>query len=319
MIKSKKKHHYLPQCYIKGFTDSFDKVWVYNKEMKIFSEQGENGTFHIRYFYRVDFSKYKKISIEQTKKIRLLFNIDETTISPIEEYPDMVEDLLSDTENQAALIIKKLVIGEKISKIERMNLSTFLAFMHTRTPIFRSRIEEFHKKDTNNTLRNIFANKESLENLLIKMQDDGYEKFIDTDSVIKFYQEERYKIVIPREMSVRDMLLVSSYIDDIFYNKTWIILRTSTSFITSDSPTFLVHSNSKLSKDINMRIDDPDAKIFFPLSKELLLVMESTSAGPVIFEEKIDKVHTRKMNELIASHSGNYIIARDEALCRKMV
>lgn len=316
-MASKKKHHYLPQCYIKGFTDASGTVWVYDKKKNNFHHQGKNGTFHIRYFYRVDLSKYEKISPEKAK-IRSLFGINEEKLIPIESYPDMVEDLLMNIEDKASVIIKKLIDGKEITDTERMDLSIFIAFMHTRTPKFRGRVEDLHKKQTEKNLEKIFSDRKTLENAYDEIR-KGEKKNKDTiDDLIKFYKEKKYKIKIPREMGVREMLAIATMMDTIIYNKTWILLRTSSNFVTSDNPTFLVHSDPDFANDKNMRLDDPRAKIIFPLSKELLLIMEETPSGPTIIEEKIDKVKTRNMNKLIASQSENYLIARDEALCKNL-
>jgi hypothetical protein len=169
MSKKKRKHHYLPQFYIGGFTNENNEVFVLNRKDKKIHKQGKNGTFHIPYFYTVDFSKYKKRSEYETQKLRRLYGIENVDTSNVKEYPDMIEDLLSESENEAAPIIRKLLSKQNISTDDRMELCTFMAFMYVRTPQFRDWITETERRIFDMHLKQVFSSPEKVKELYQKI------------------------------------------------------------------------------------------------------------------------------------------------------
>jgi len=319
MSKKKRKHHYLPQFYVGGFANPEGKVFVLHKEKNTIEEQGKNGTFHIPYFYSVDFSKYKKRTPERVQKVKNLLGLGEIDTSRVKEYPDMVEDLLGESENYAAVIIQKLINGKKISNNERLELSTFMAIMFTRTPTFRENMNQFHVHMTDLHIKNIFASKENAEEIYKKMKEDGYDKEVDIEALVKTTQEGRYKIEIPREMSVQDMLMIIPMIDQILCQKSWFLLRTSSGFITTDIPVFLDHPNLYNQGAYGVGFETPGVKAVFTLSKELLLIMKSTKLGASLQEEIIEDRNVREINKLIALHSRKYIISHNKEVLKDFI
>ena len=316
----KKNHHYLPQFYVKGFTNINGKVSVYHRKDDKIKSQGKKGTFHIPYFYSVDFSKYKKNIPELAQKIKKAYGVDKIDSSEVKEHPDIVEDLLSESENYAAVIIQKLIAGKNISDEDRIELSTFIAFMYTRTPAFRLMITGLEKKETDDKINQIFSSNDSSKEIYQKMRNNGYKEDVDLDEIAEVVKEKRYNIKIPKEMNIKTILFSTMIIDKILYNKTWLILRTSkSSFITSDIPVFLSHPNIYQPSAYGVGFETSGVKVIFPLSKELLLIMQNTQHGKQTSEINIDKMKTRKINQLTAGRSGDYIIARDFALIEKVI
>ena len=86
----KKKHHYIPQFYIKGFNDKKDNVFVLDKSTKKINKQSKNGTFHKYKFYTVDFNKHKQRSYESAKEIRKQLGLEKADTTNVIEYPDMI-------------------------------------------------------------------------------------------------------------------------------------------------------------------------------------------------------------------------------------
>lgn len=283
-------------------------------------KQGKNGTFHLPYFYSVNFSKYPKRDPESAKKIKKSLGIDGVDTSNVKDYPDMIEDLLGESENLAAVIIRKLISDKPISKTDRVELSTFIALMYARNPTFHDFMAKMEKQMTEQNLKEFFSSKEKIRNAYEQMQKEGYSKKIDIDGVFKFYKEKRYKIEIPKEMTISAMLMVVPMIDEILYNKTWFIIDApiGTSFVTSDVPVFMSHPAVYEHGAFGVGFQTPGVKVVFPLSKESLLIMEDTPRGRVSMRRKSDKAGVRKLNEMIFSHSEEYVIARDPALILRL-
>lgn len=318
MSHKKRKHHWLPQFYIKGFLNKDKEVYVFDKKDNSIHSQGKNGTFHSPYFYTVDFDKYEKRSEKETKRIKKSMNIKDMDMLTIDEYPDVVEDVFSESENNAAKIIPKLINCEKINDWERIELATFIAFMYTRTPTFRKKAENMEKKRTDDKIKKIFSSEKSLKDAYDQMRKDNDNKDINLEELYAIVDEDRYKISIPRELSIQNMLYASSIIDKILYEKTWYVMKAhpKSSFITSDVPVLLTHSNQTLKK---LRFDTPGTKIIFPLSSKALLIMKNTQYGPIVFNNKLNRIQVRKFNKAITTNSNNYIIAKDKSLLSRMV
>lgn len=150
------------------------------------------------------------------------------------------------------------------------------------------------------------------------MREEGYDKNVDIDELYSFVKENHYKILVPKEISIKNMLYAATKIDKMLYNKTWFITEAhpESSFITTDIPVLMAHADLKLDA---LSFDTPGVKVIFPLSQKAILMMQYTRHGPIIFRNKLDKAKTRYLNKIIASNCGNYIIARDEALLKKLI
>lgn len=317
MVQTSKKHHYLPQFYVAGFTNKEGNVFVLEHETGVVNKQSKNGTFHKRKFYTVDFSKYPKRNPESAQRIKESLGIENVDTSNVKEYPDMIEDLLGESETISAPIIKKLIAKEKLTSTERIELSTFIAFMYTRNPTFHEFVTGVEKKMTEKEVQHIFSSKEKIKELYKKMhEEDGYDKKINIDELFKFVQEKRYGINIPKESNIEVMLMGATIIDRILYNKTWFVVEapTKTSFVSNDNPVFLDHPRLYEKSAYGVGFETPGVKVVFPLSKECLLIMKNTSEGAITIHDKVDKKKTKELNKMIFARSGDYVFGRDEAL-----
>ncbi len=317
MTQIKKKHHYLSQFYVAGFSNKDGNVFVLDHETGKINKQSKNGTFHKRKFYTVDFSKYPKRGPESAQRIKESFGIENVDTSNVKEYPDMIEDLLGESETISAPIIKKLISREQISDTERIELSTFIAFMCTRNPAFHDLVTDLEKQMTEQYIKKIFSSKEKIEEIYNKMCEEyGHDKKFDIDELFKFVKEKRYEINIPKESNIEVMLMGASVIDRILYNKTWSIVEApaETSFISNDNPVFMDHPNFYKKGSYGAGFGTPGVKVVFPLSKECLLIMKDTSGGNIILYDKVDRKKVRELNKMIFVRSGNYIFGRNEAL-----
>jgi hypothetical protein len=317
MAKKKRRHHYLPRFYVGGFANEQGRVFVFEHETKKLSEQSKEGTFHSPYFYSVDFSKYDKRDSESAAKIKKSLGLPDQT-EEVEDHPDMIEDLLGHSENLAARIIPKLISGEHISDSEKIELSTFIALMYTRTPTFRNFTNELHKTFTEKHMEELFSSPEEMQKAHDLMVKEGYDKELDLAAIMSFFKEKKYGIEIPRELSIQNMLMVVPVIDMLLYRKTWFVIKAcdEASFIASDTPVFMHHP--ALLKGQNPGFATPGVEVYFPLSQKAMLLMKDTPRGRMIASSRADRVRIRKMNKLIITNSGKYILSCSETLLRRL-
>lgn len=109
--KLSRKHHYLPRHYLRGFTDSEGRFFVYDK--------------HTR-------------KIFHTSPDAAFFEKDLNTVElPNGNQSDFLEDLYTAVENQSwnsLDTIRASTFNTKIEPLDKMNLFTFLLFLHWRLP-----------------------------------------------------------------------------------------------------------------------------------------------------------------------------------------
>lgn len=320
MTQTSKKHHYLPQFYIAGFTNEDGDVFVLEHETGKINKQSKNGTFHKYKYYTVDFTKHEKRDPEVAQRMRKALGIENVDTSKVKEYPDMIEDLLGESETLAAPIIKKLITREQIYDTEKIELSTFIAFMYTRNPAFHNFATKMEERMMEESIQKVFSKKDTLRESYNEMLKEGKDIKVSLEDVLKFVEEKKYKIEIPKELNIQTMLIGTSTIDRILYNKTWLILEApkDTSFITNNNPVFIDHPIVDEKGPFAVGFETPGAQVFFPLSKECLLVMMNTSRGRTIGYKKVDKVRVRELNARIFERSDSHVIARDFALIKRL-
>lgn len=321
-MPTKKKHHYIPQFYIANFTNGEGNVFVLEHETGKINEQTKNGTFHKRKFYTMDLSKHEPRSPESTERMRKALGLENVDTSGVKEHPDMIEDLLAECEGMNAPVIKKLIAGENITASERVELSTFIAFMYTRNPAFHDFAATMEKRMTEEMMKDLFSSKEKLREAYdeVRKTKDVHEDKVSLDDLSKVVEEGRFEVTIPKELTIQAMLMCTNLIDRILYAKSWLILEASpdTSFITNDNPVFIDHPVVYQQGAFSAGFSTPGAKIIFPLSKECLLIMIDTARGAGIARKKIDKARVREYNKMIFAHSSNYVIGRDLALVERI-
>ena len=119
-----KKHHYLPRYYLKGFTDSRNFFFIYDKQQdKILPDALSPDTFFFE-------------------------NNMNTIILPDGNYSDFLEDLYAEIENQSwgpLDNIRNSTNKTPIELMDMMHLFTFLLFLHWRLPSNIGYIEELSK------------------------------------------------------------------------------------------------------------------------------------------------------------------------------
>lgn len=315
----KKKHHYIPQFYLRNFLNNQDKIFVFDKITKKISIQSEKGTFWEKFLYRVDFEKHEKITdqkiIEQRKKSWGLSDVD---ISNEKIHPDMIEDdLLGLSENLNKPIIDKIIRNEKIDSKEKRELSSFISLMYVRNPVFLERIDNAEKRMYEGDLSYVITNEYIIDEFIKKEL-----LTVPKEKLLNCYKNKNYRVKIPQEKKIFGMLSCAHILDGILYPQTFILLKCSkeTSFLTSDNPVFIYKEVNDILRDemfgSGNTIIFGNEPYVFPISKEYVLVVISTIYNGKIIVFNIDKKTTRKWNDVIFEYANNYIISKDEDLLK---
>jgi len=297
MARRTKRQHFLPQSYLKRFSNK-EQVYVHNFQLGKSYVNNIKDAACIDDFYTVQ-------------------TIDKKLDDSIEH------ELLSRFEGKANPIIEKIVNKKCIPENEEKRiLCSYLALMYTRGLWFRQIsleicehlfIELFDKLMTDEKLYN-----EAMEKV-------EKEYGVKNDMPFEKAKEMRHKFEvnanINRTYYVKEMMLNAAVLEDIFFelnfNLLYIPVYSSSKYITSDRP-FVVMTGSKEGKKW---IEDSEAEIYFPLSSSKCLMLDFKES-PVIREVQRHEVaffnfHVANGSVFIAiSQDKDFIWRNDDRLIR---
>ena len=136
LLSGPKRQHFLPEFYLKGFTKN-DMIAVFDRELNEIRVQQPVNTCVIGHFYTMeDASGRKRFELEQ---------------------------LLSQYEDKASLVIKKLAATEVINADERANLAIFVALAAFRTPDVVDSLKAFNSNLIGDMAKRMFVDVEEVK------------------------------------------------------------------------------------------------------------------------------------------------------------
>lgn len=286
-----KNHHYVPQFYLKGFTDpdSCNKeimepyVWLVDLEEKSVKPKGVKNIGYKRDIYRVDIAG-EEISFESIKLIEKELMLDPTQESELKNFdpinifekmmdPLIIEKLYNKFETLAAPIIRNLNEQKMLtlSKKEKEYLASFIGCQIARTPTYHN-----------------FVNPEVIKGFFKKILPMALAgptvRKILFDRLVKFPQkiQDRWQALSPSELYIEllkfkysdaelaefdPLIIIASFMrsfifrDDIL-KKRWSLFTSRVEggyFLTSDNPVAV--------------LDDNFSFIMFPVSRETVLYL----------------------------------------------
>ena len=209
-------------------------------------------------------------------------------------------------------------------------LSVFAALLKCRTPAFEKWLNDVGDAAAKRIMRDAVPNPEAIQRRLEMwgQNDPG-----DTDQAQRLYERikrEEWRFKASANMRVDQMLRLTRQFGRELTLMPWTIARapSDTSYITTDNP-MVVHTVNRMP---NPPADWPtdsnpyslfgegilatEAEILLPLSQHscLIIGMEQYNGRYIEFK----KADTCRVNNIIATHYDRFLIARDEALRRRV-
>lgn len=285
----KRKHHYIPQFYLKKFTDPRFRlpeepyIWFFEKGMTESKRKSPpNIAFEVGFYD---------------------FHVDKDLIT------QEVENNLAELEYAASLILKKVEKGSLPTIQEKQIFSEFIWTMQMRNTFQRTNqnkvIEDIHRlalkiaaEHPEYIKRSLVSSGESPEDIT----DERIEK------IISLIISDNYDVKIPQEYSIMNMIENAQQMSMIISKMSWTLLKSDEQilFVTSDNPVVLSDPTNEsrlygpgfLSKKVEMT---------FPLTPKLCL-LASWKEGEDTFH-KIDSLIVAEINNRTIRYSHKYIFS----------
>ncbi|MCX5880736.1 MAG: DUF4238 domain-containing protein [Deltaproteobacteria bacterium] len=251
-------HHYLSQCYLKGFTkggSKKSKLTVIDFKEKKFFETTPRNIGGIRDFNRVDIE-----------------GID----------PNAVENSYAEFEGKAATALKQI---EELLEIDGTNkdcIFTLIALFAIRLPEQRENWRQFQAQILEKLMDLSLATKERWESQITQMKAGGYEANDDIsyEDIKTFHKSKAYKIEFPKEHHIRMEMFGINAILPYLQGRNWLLIQSteeSGPFITTDNPVNLSWNEPEKIPPIYREspgFGQKSTQVYFPLSKNIALLGE---------------------------------------------
>lgn len=244
------RHHYIPQCYLKGFSKNKKSVWVYNKSLSKMYQTSIDKIFYEKKFYAVDMDLVPE-------EVRDKINVNSIECDFFAEHIESQYAGMLDAINKSTDVWKEIspdLLYGRIPECWVDHLSMQLIVQYLRTPEAREHALELL----------------DYSRLYMKVL---YDNPLLSEEKKRFYQEESqrtYGEVIDHFMFFFDKKVIESYCS-LLKNKIWsIYFSPDAEFFTSDSPIIFEREGSN--KEVGfMELNLSNLNITYPITRNLLV------------------------------------------------
>lgn len=293
MGNESKRHHYLPQFYLKGFINK-EKFCVYDRGKNEFRIQTPlNTAIEKDYYTFIDNKGEKNKSIEK---------------------------ILADIEGRVVPVCDKISKQENLSDEDKGILSLFLAFFIYRVPEFQKLSNEIAHKISEFTMKNLISSKEQAAKWIKNYEKDTGKKLdVTPEYFFEYAQNPQFEITIDKNTTLKQMLELSYKNTNWFFNMDWEIFRApkNTSFITTDNPFVLLPPKGFPIGIRGYGLRTKGVKKIIPISKEQCILIGLP--GNNLKYINVNTTTVRAINLFVASRCDRFVIGRDERLLRNIV
>jgi hypothetical protein len=280
-----KKHHYLSQFYLAGFTLSNENegvLYCHNVSNKSFRPSKPINECYVKHFNKIESN---------------------------ENDPNVLEKELSKMEGSISLIFKNIHETKTLPKNGKFNeLIYYVALLGVRNPAIRDSFQEFKENVASNVFSLMLSDKKIWNCEMERINSETNNKFqnITYEEMKKFINEKILKLVEPNENKISREFKAVDKVYQLLQQRTWILLlnnNVSDYFVTSDRPVKLIPNDSN-SLRFGVGFGCRDTELYFPLSKSLLL--RGSFKLPSI-EMPVQKDTVATLNTLQYFYTSRYI------------
>lgn len=299
MQKPARDHHYLPQTYLAGFTDTQAKSGRFFVLDRI-----ENRTFR---------AKPRQVAFEKD------FHRVDIPGKPV----DIVEQALAQVDGKFANALRSLRIAEGFPNEENRNiLMNLLALVFVKNPSTRRSINKFQERLRRMHATMLLSDKDLFEASVERARKAGSripEDFSYENA--KRFDSEKLDITFSSQSNLAIEIESLDAVLEALDKRTWSLFiapQTGPEFVSSDRPVTVWHRNPKYSGPIGLGL--LNTEIFFPLSRThgLFGIFENSFPPTVhVNAQCVAEMNARvvsKSERQVYSARASFIVYRDGAL-----
>ncbi len=304
-----KRHHLLPAFYLRGFCNSD----LHEKE----DHESHPGRCRL-WIYDQRQSSVRVSSVANVAVEKHFYSAD----VPGGGRDPEPEQQLSVLEGHASRIIRDLRYGGNLTNDDRAWLARFVAYAKFRTPGYRTWLEGFAEVTYPEMRKQMFPTVSSIKEYLrtkgLPVDQIPREAF---DALYRDVHEKASGLPVDKNYMLQRMFELGERIAEELFGFDWTFAWAieDTSFVTSDDPFLILDENMKAPAGFvgETRIATPNATKVLPLNQNVCLLIGT--GAPSTYHVRLDRGTTRQLNTEQSRHFSRWLIARDEALLRRMI
>ena len=280
-----RRHHYVPQCYLKGFAVTRKRA----RQVQVFDRTSRR-TFP---------ASIADVAVEK----------DFNTVDLEGHAPDVFEQGLSAFETELS---ERIIATESLDNEEdRINLLNLIAAVAIRHPAKREIYRDFQERLARGLMSTMTSSREIWDSHIRKATAAGYiSPDADTsyERMRDFVRDGNYRIDVPNEMYMKIEMTGLDAILPYLVARGWILVRASPDsggFVTSDQPVCLIWSDPNRGP---IGYGLKDTEVIFPLTNRLAVM------GAFDIENEATTApdnYVAEINGLIIAYSRRQVYARD--------
>jgi len=280
-------HHYLPQCWLAGFTDTGEKdgrLWVTDFGRSKQWPSSPPNVGHSRDFYR----------------------ISEPNMDPV-----TVEKFYSKIEDKIAPLLKNLDRGKRApTKHEIESICIFIAFQWSRVPAFRPKMLAIAHKINRANMARALRNQASWKRVLKKLNVPFDSPEADYDKMRDFVESDQYFLSADKEWYIQQGIESANMIVPPLLTRHWhAYVSQKGSFIASDNPVALEGEKGEMVGFANAGV------VIYPLSRHILLCGTKLDMTPAPLSElliaRLNTLMMLKAHEQVFSWKPDFCFLDD--------
>lgn len=290
--KPARNHHWVSQCYLKGFTTPVSKnsnLWAYDFV--------EDHSFR---------PKPRGVAAQRD------FNRIEVPGQPI----DALEGALSEFETEVDAAIRATVAAtDQFSSPDDFNtILNFIALLAVRNPRLRETHRDFRERTSKMIINMVLSSKETYEHHVQKAKEAG---FIDPDASASyedakdFERRQHFRVELAREEHIRQEFLLHNTVLRTLGRRQWMVVRSTPevgTFISCDHPVMLRPTEPSPFPQ-HMGFGTRSAAVLFPLAKHVFLVGEFDMEAHMI---QADRQTVAQLNAEVILAADRQVYACDD-------
>jgi hypothetical protein len=281
--RAARRHHYVPQFYQKGFADTDQRLWLYDRGTQ-------------RYF--------------KAHPVNICCENDLYTVNPGGTRNSYLETKwLSKVDGDGAAAIRQFEAGIALDLEWEESFSLFMAQQITRTPAFRDSTTRNYRLLREEYLRIGFTDVDRAGQLLARYREetsDPVARCVTAESLVRAVVGGRIKVSVDEGPFLSNMVRQIEFLAKWIISFEWQVLKApeeETGFILCDYP-FVIVPPREHPEDFGLAF--PGTIKYFPLTRTLCLRMGDLGYGRSY--RNVGKEDVRRINQNIAVNSERYIM-----------
>ena len=233
-----------------------------------------------------------------------------------------LEQVLSEFEDKAAPVIKKLAAGENLTDNERCDMAIFIAMGMFRTPDMIDSLKAANGHMVRRMTQLTFRDVEQVKAILRNKPDaptteEELEK--EAKDLVEFVKNDQYEIETSHHWALGMAWKMFSNVAPILSGRDWLVVHRDNdkkSFITTDAPLVLTTVAPRENTFWGVGFANADALILFPLTESCALVIFGSNGG--FAHKTIGAEQIRNFNLMVADRCQRFVVGRDAALLKSI-